>query len=123
MAKQATRLAHELPTVSSEIHPTHEDIAARAYAQWQEKGCPEGTHEERWLIGPKRIEGEPRGRRSGNTKLVVVICNRAEVPLLSRGTAARSNVKMEILDNMLQKEGVQDAGRSNKSCAQYSSVC
>jgi hypothetical protein len=49
MSRQATPLAHKLPVVSSEIHPTHEDIAALAYAQWQEKGCPEGTHEEQWL--------------------------------------------------------------------------
>jgi len=49
MAKQATRLAHELPAASSEIHLTHEDIAELAYAQWQEEGCPEGTHEVHWL--------------------------------------------------------------------------
>lgn len=48
MTKQATRLAHELPAVHSEIHPTQADIAALAYALWQEKGCPEGTQEEDW---------------------------------------------------------------------------
>ena len=48
MAKQATKLA-ELPVTSNETHPMHEDIAALAYALWQEKGCPEGTHEEDWL--------------------------------------------------------------------------
>ncbi len=49
MPKQATRLAPKLLAVSGEIHPTHEDIAGLAYAQWQEMGCPEGTHEEHWL--------------------------------------------------------------------------
>ena len=48
MTKQATRTGHELPAGSSEVHPKHEDIARLAYAQWQEKGCPEGTHEEHW---------------------------------------------------------------------------
>jgi hypothetical protein len=55
MAKQATPLVHELPAGSSEIHPTHEDIATLAYAQWQEKGCPEGAHEEDWLRAKKEL--------------------------------------------------------------------
>ena len=49
IAKQTTRLAHELPAMSSKIHLTREDIAELAYAQWQEEGCPEGTHEVHWL--------------------------------------------------------------------------
>ena len=48
MAKQTFRQAHE-PSVSSEIHALQEDIAALAYAQWQKKGCPEGTQEDDWL--------------------------------------------------------------------------
>lgn len=55
MAKQVTRLAHELPALSSEIHPTHEDIAELAYAQWREKGCPEGTHEKHWLSAEREL--------------------------------------------------------------------
>jgi hypothetical protein len=55
MAKQPPRLAHELPAVSSGIHPKHEEIAALAYAQWQEKGCPEGTHEEHWLRAEQEL--------------------------------------------------------------------
>ena len=58
MAKQTFRLAPE-PRASSEIHVMHEDIAALAYAQWQEKGCPEGTHEEHW----HRAEKELRANR------------------------------------------------------------
>jgi hypothetical protein len=49
MTNQATRLAPELPAVSIENHPKHEDIATLAYALWQERGCPEGTQEENWL--------------------------------------------------------------------------
>ena len=55
MAKQATRLAHELPAASKEVHPTHEEIATLAYVQWQEKGYPEGTHEEHWLRAEKEL--------------------------------------------------------------------
>ena len=47
MTKQARGLVATLPA-SNEIHPTHEDIATLAYAQWQEDGCPEGAHEENW---------------------------------------------------------------------------
>jgi hypothetical protein len=49
MSSQATRLAHDWPATSVEIHPTHEDIAALAYALWQDQGCPDGTQEENWL--------------------------------------------------------------------------
>jgi len=55
MANQTARLAHELPAGFSEIHPTHEDIAALAYAQWQEKGRPEGAHEEHWLRAEQEL--------------------------------------------------------------------
>jgi hypothetical protein len=49
MAKQASRPAHELPAVYSETYPAQEEIAALAYARWQEKGCPDGAHQEHWL--------------------------------------------------------------------------
>ena len=55
LAKQATRLAHEPPAVSSEIHPTHEEIAALAYAQWQETNYPEGKHEEHGLKAEQEL--------------------------------------------------------------------
>ena len=55
MAKQAIRLAHELPPGSTEIHPMHADIAALAYADWQEERCPEGTHEENRLRAEQEL--------------------------------------------------------------------
>ena len=55
MAKQATGLAHEQPAGSIKIHPTHEDIAALAYALWQAKGCPEGAREEHWLRAEQEL--------------------------------------------------------------------
>jgi len=76
MAKQATLLAHELPAVSSEIHPTHEDIAALAYAHWQEKGCLEGTHEEHWLRAEQELTTNREVAGSGTTKLEMVSLRR-----------------------------------------------
>jgi hypothetical protein len=55
MENQATRLALELSAGPSEIHPTHEDIAALAYALWQEEGCPEGVHEQQWLRAEQEL--------------------------------------------------------------------
>jgi hypothetical protein len=54
MAKQTFRQAPE-PRASSEIHVMHEDIAALAYAQWQEKGCPENTQEDDWLRAEQEL--------------------------------------------------------------------
>ena len=34
MAKRVNQLAHELPAASSEMHPTHEEIAALVYTPW-----------------------------------------------------------------------------------------
>jgi len=55
MAKQTTQLPNELPAGSSEIQPTHENIAALAYMHWQEERCPEGTHEENWLRAQQEL--------------------------------------------------------------------
>jgi hypothetical protein len=41
------------PTV--EPRATHEDIAALAYALWQERGCPEGSPEEDWLKAEQEL--------------------------------------------------------------------
>jgi DUF2934 family protein len=38
---------------SSEI--LHEQIAALAYALWQERGCPEGSPEEDWFTAEKEL--------------------------------------------------------------------
>ena len=57
--------AHELSAGPSEIHPTHDDIAARAYALWQEDGCPEGVHEQDWLRAEQKL--------SANREIVVQV--------------------------------------------------
>jgi hypothetical protein len=59
MAKQATQLAEEQPAAPTEIRPTHEDIAALAYAVWQEKGCPAGTLQEDWLRAEQELAANP----------------------------------------------------------------
>ena len=55
MLSQTTRLAHDRRAESTEIHRTHEDIAALAYALWQEQGRPEGKHEEHWLRAEEKL--------------------------------------------------------------------
>jgi hypothetical protein len=36
---------------------THEEIQARAYELWQQRGCPEGSPEVDWLAAEKEILG------------------------------------------------------------------
>ncbi|HVO99319.1 MAG TPA: DUF2934 domain-containing protein [Bryobacteraceae bacterium] len=36
--------------------PSQEDIAALAYALWQERGCPEGTPEEDWFRAEQNLK-------------------------------------------------------------------
>lgn len=55
MANQATQVAPELATVSSETQPAHEDIAALAYRLWQENSCPDGTYEEDWFRAEQEL--------------------------------------------------------------------
>jgi hypothetical protein len=55
MSARNVSRAHELPAESSEIHPTHDDISALAYAQWQADGCSEGTDEEHWLRAEQEL--------------------------------------------------------------------
>jgi hypothetical protein len=52
-----------------------EQIAALAYALWQERGCPEGTPDEDWLRaereigGSKRIDEEAESRDSAERSI------------------------------------------------------
>jgi len=46
--------------------PLSEQIAALAYALWQERGCPEGTAEEDWF----RAEQEVQARRESQSEIV-----------------------------------------------------
>jgi hypothetical protein len=47
----------------SDTEPTRDEIAARAYRCWHERGCPEGTPEEDW----HRAEQELRRERQRST--------------------------------------------------------
>lgn len=38
--------------------PTHEDIAHRAYAIWNDRGRPEGTEFENWLMAERELLNE-----------------------------------------------------------------
>jgi len=48
------------PISNPDLGPTSEEIAARAYQCWRERGCPHGTPEEDW----QRAEEELRLERS-----------------------------------------------------------
>jgi hypothetical protein len=37
------------------VRPTHEQIAARAKAIWQAKGCPSGKDEENWREAEEQL--------------------------------------------------------------------
>ena len=63
MATLATQPAYEEPmildteepTIFITTDPTHEQIAALAYAYWQESGCREGADEENWLRAEQEL--------------------------------------------------------------------
>jgi hypothetical protein len=40
-------------------HPTEEDIAALAYALWQQRGSPDGSPDSDWLRAETILFGEP----------------------------------------------------------------
>lgn len=73
MSDQTTRLAQELPAESSEIRPTHEDIAALAYALWQEDGCRDGAQEEHWLQAEQQLTANRAIAGQVTTKLVPIL--------------------------------------------------
>lgn len=52
----------ETPTQSPPAHyevahnqPRHEEVAARAYMRWQERGCPEGSAEQDWFQAEEEL--------------------------------------------------------------------
>jgi hypothetical protein len=46
----------ETPKVAA-FKPSHADIAARAYALWQEEGCQDGRDVEYWLRAERQLNG------------------------------------------------------------------
>lgn len=53
----ATATEHSLAPQSGMESPEtlHEQIAALAYALWEERGCPEGSPEEDWFRAQKEL--------------------------------------------------------------------
>jgi hypothetical protein len=43
-------------TVEELSRPIHEDIAALAFALWQERGCPEGSPEVDWFRAEEELK-------------------------------------------------------------------
>lgn len=44
--------------------PTRDEIAARAYRCWHERGCPEGSPEEDWDRAERELRTERQGQRT-----------------------------------------------------------
>ncbi len=49
---------------SEEYAPTHEEVSARAYQCWHERGCPVGSPEVDWQRACQELREERRHRRS-----------------------------------------------------------
>jgi hypothetical protein len=45
-------------TVEELRRPMHEDIAALAFALWQERACPEGSPEVDWFRAEEQLKAE-----------------------------------------------------------------
>jgi len=52
-SQQAENLEASVPAV--ELRPAHEQIAALAYALWQQRGCPEGSSDEDWFRAEQEL--------------------------------------------------------------------
>lgn len=48
----------------NEEGPTRDEIAARAYRCWHERGCPEGSPEEDWDRAERELRAERQGYRT-----------------------------------------------------------
>lgn len=61
MATSAAALSAQLPAEESAEETlaqlTQEDIAARAYELWQQRGCPEGDPETDWFAAETELLG------------------------------------------------------------------
>ena len=44
--------------------PTREEVARRAHALWQERGCPEGSHEEDWIQAERELNSVAVARQA-----------------------------------------------------------
>jgi hypothetical protein len=59
VSKQAKTPGQEPPVqAADENRPTHESIAALAYALWEARGCPEGIPDEDWINAEKALMKE-----------------------------------------------------------------
>ena len=57
MAEPASRPTQQYspPVHATSAEPTHEQLAALAYALWQERGCPHGSPEVDWLKAERTL--------------------------------------------------------------------
>jgi len=55
MVQEATQRSKQKTDRSTEFQPTHEDIAALAYALWQARHCPEGEGDADWFRAEQEL--------------------------------------------------------------------
>ena len=55
MAAPASKQHQEIPLHASVAAPSHDEIAALAYAFWHERGCPSGSPEVDWLKAERTL--------------------------------------------------------------------
>ena len=60
MARKSTKptFVTDSPSNQSGMAVTHSDIAALAFALWQERGCPEGSSEEDWYEAERKLQSQ-----------------------------------------------------------------
>jgi hypothetical protein len=81
--------------------PTQEDIARQAQRLWQERGCPEGQHEEIWLEAEDQLTNSPFGEGKKDSP---VLTGR-----IKDETAAESMAEYHITPAVPQQEAINAA--------------
>lgn len=64
---RSDRAPGQNPTINLEAEaPTRDEIAARAYRCWHERGCPEGSPEEDWHRAERELRAERQRSRTAS---------------------------------------------------------
>jgi hypothetical protein len=73
-------IIHEEQGLSPDLGPTRDEIAARAYQLWQNRGCPHGGHEEDWRLAEEQLRAEQiamRQRKPAESETVEIPITRS----------------------------------------------
>ncbi len=80
MAVPKSSREQEVPLHASPAHPTHEQIAALAFALWHERGCPTGSPDVDWFCAETKLRRSPSGTDSSIGATEDQVNMRATVP-------------------------------------------